>query len=71
MIIIAVTKTVNYETKFKHLPLTPILVPPSQQGFLPLQHDHSSIMTYWTVGTETQKPENVISIHNEVIKSPN
>jgi hypothetical protein len=69
MIILAVTKTVNYEAKFKQLSLTPI--PPRQQGVLPLQHDHSFIMTYWTVGTETQKPENVISIHNEVIKSPN
>jgi len=33
---------VNYETKFKHLPQTSI--PSSQQGFLPLQHDHSSII---------------------------
>jgi hypothetical protein len=69
MIILAVTETVNYETKFKHLSLTPL--PSSQQGFLPLQHDHSSIMTYWAVGTGTQKPENVTSVYNEVIKSPN
>jgi hypothetical protein len=69
MIILAVTKTVNYETELIPLPLTPL--PLSQQGFLPLQRDPSVFMTYWMVGTETQKPENVISIHNKIIKSPN